>query len=99
MVRAEPWPSLVAYTPGMLPGHGPGRWQNSAGSSGSFLHSWEGPGTGSTAGCPQEVPGPRLESLQWPQKSHDSSHLSPAIGLRGSWASGPTIPYARGWKR
>lgn len=47
-----------------------------------------GSGTGSTAGCPQAVPGPRL----WLQKSHDSSHLSPAIGLCGSWARGPTIP-------
>lgn len=52
----------------------------------------EGPGTGSTAGRPHEGPGLRLESSQWPQKSHDSSHLSPAIGLRGSWARGPTIP-------
>lgn len=52
----------------------------------------EGLGTGFTAGRPHEGPGLRLESLQWPQKSHDSSHLSPAIGLRGSWARGPTIP-------
>lgn len=78
--------------PGMRPELGPGRQQNSSGSLGSFIHSWEGPGTGSTAGYPQEIPGLRLESLQRLQKSHDSSHLSPAIGLWGSWARGPTIP-------
>lgn len=49
--------------PEMCPELGPGRQQNSSGPLGSFIHSWEGPGTGSTAGCPQEIPGLRLESL------------------------------------
>ena len=88
--RWNPWLWWVQFQG--FPGRGPGRQQNTAGSSGSFPHSWEDPGTGSTAGCSKEVLGLRLESLQWPQKSHDSSHLSPAIGLRGSSARGPTIP-------